>query len=71
MSNNKKFGYTTRIIRANLTKNGFPEEEFKDEDRIKWIGGTGLGAKILWKEVPRGVSWDDLDNLVNTPWKTT
>jgi len=62
MSDDKKFGYTTRILRANLTKNEFSEEEFNEKDRIKWIGGTGLGAKILWEEVPRGVSWDDPDN---------
>jgi len=38
------------------------EEEFCQEDREKWIGGTGLGAKILWEEVPRGISWNDPDN---------
>src|SRR5205823_7045537 len=27
-----------------------------------WLGGTGLGAKILYDEVPAGVEWDDPDN---------
>jgi len=62
MPQNSEFGYTARILRVNLTKKESCEEEFKFEDRIKWIGGTGLGAKILWEEVPRGVAWDGPEN---------
>jgi aldehyde:ferredoxin oxidoreductase len=62
MKKDKNFGYTTKILRIDLKKREYYEEEFKCEDRIKWIGGTGLGAKILLEEIPRGVSWDDPDN---------
>jgi aldehyde:ferredoxin oxidoreductase len=62
MPSNPSFGYVGRILRVNLTTRESSEEEFRLEDRIKWIGGTGFGAKILWEEVPRGVSWDDSDN---------
>lgn len=58
------FGYTTRILRVDLTRKEMSEEEFSQEDRKKWIGGTGLGAKILWEEVPQGVSWNDPHNLL-------
>ena len=27
-----------------------------------YLGGAGLGAKILWEEVPAGVNWDDPEN---------
>ena len=56
------FGYTTRILRVSLTRKEISEEEFKYEDRRKWVGGTGLGAKVLWEEVGQGVTWDDPDN---------
>jgi aldehyde:ferredoxin oxidoreductase len=62
MMKDKTFGSTGKILRVDLTKRECSEEEFTHEDRVKWIGGTGLGAKILWEEVPRGVSWDDPDN---------
>jgi len=62
MPKDNTFGYTTKILRINLTNNKITEEEFRYEDRIKWIGGTGLGAKILCEEVPKGVTWDDPDN---------
>lgn len=62
MPKGKEFGYSTRILRVNLTKHELSEEEFDHDNRLKWIGGTGLGAKILWEEVPAGVSWDDPDN---------
>ena len=55
-------GYMGRILRVNLTRRESSEEEFDLEDRRKWIGGTGFGAKILWEEVPSKVSWDDPDN---------
>lgn len=62
MLGDKEFGYTTKILRVDLTKRAFHEEEFKYADRIRWIGGTGLGAKILWEEVPVGIAWNDPAN---------
>jgi len=57
-------GYATRILRVNLTKKEISEDRFKQEDREKWIGGTGLGAKILWEEVREGISWKDPANRI-------
>jgi aldehyde:ferredoxin oxidoreductase len=37
-------------------------EPFEASDRRKWIGGAGLGAKILWDEVPPEAEWDHPDN---------
>lgn len=56
------YGYTQRVLRVDLTKRELSDEEFKHDDRVKWIGGTGLGAKILWEEVHEGVEWNDPDN---------
>lgn len=55
-------GYIGKILRVNLTRGNISEEEYSKRDREKWIGGTGLGAKILWEEVPKEVSWDSADN---------
>jgi aldehyde:ferredoxin oxidoreductase len=62
MLRNTKIGYTAKILQVDLTKREFYGEEFKHEDRIKRIGGAGLGAKIFWEEVPTGVSWHDPNN---------
>jgi len=62
MPQEHKYGYTGKIIRIDLAKKQIYQEDFKQDDRIIWIGGTGLGTKILWEEVPKGVSWDDPDN---------
>ena len=62
MRTKKTCGYTTKLLRVNLTSGNMSKEEYAQEDREKWIGGTGLGAKILWEEVPKGVSWDGADN---------
>ena len=56
------YGYTTRILRVHMTEKELSEEEFTPEDRRAWIGGTGLGAKILWEEVTQGISWDEPGN---------
>lgn len=58
----EKYGYNGRIIRIDLTKRAVYQEDFHHGDRITWVGGTGFGAKILWEEVPEGVSWNDPDN---------
>ena len=62
MASNSTPGYAGRILRVDLTRRKSSVEEFRLEDRIKWIGGTGFGAKILWEEVPSKVSWDDPHN---------
>ena len=58
----KLCGYTGKILRVDLSTGKNWIEDLDDSILSKWIGGTGLGAKILWKEVPREVSWDSVEN---------
>jgi len=41
------FAYAGQILRVDLSSGKTWTEPFEAEDRRKWIGGTGLGAKIL------------------------
>jgi aldehyde:ferredoxin oxidoreductase len=55
-------GYTTKVLRVDLSREQI-SEEYLDEDTLKkYIGGVGLGAKYLYEEVPPGTAWDAPDN---------
>lgn len=56
------FAYAGQILRVDLSSGKTWTEPFEAEDRRKWIGGTGLGAKILWEEVPPEAGWDHPEN---------
>jgi aldehyde:ferredoxin oxidoreductase len=55
-------GYVGRILRVDLDKG--KTERFTVSESIlrQFIGGTGLGAKILYDEVPPGTKWSDPQN---------
>ena len=56
-------GWTGKILRVDLTTG-----EISSEDTMKYkdfLGGTGLGYKVLWDEVPAGTkAWDPENRLV-------
>ncbi|MBI2865394.1 MAG: hypothetical protein HYX94_12645 [Chloroflexi bacterium] len=55
-------GYEGRVLRVDLG-NGEIATETIDADTMRmFVGGTGLGAKILYEEVPPGVEWSDPGN---------
>jgi aldehyde:ferredoxin oxidoreductase len=55
-------GYMGRLAEVNLSS-GCVKEEVLDEATVKkWVGGAGLGAKILLEEVPPGIEWDSPEN---------
>ena len=56
--------YTLRILRLDLTQGTVAEELIDGETTARWVGGTGLGMKYLWEEVPAGVKWSDPENLL-------
>jgi aldehyde:ferredoxin oxidoreductase len=60
----KLFGYAGKLLRVDLTNEKITEEVLDEETARKYIGGTGLGAKYLYDEVPAGVEWFDADNLM-------
>ncbi|NJE13860.1 aldehyde ferredoxin oxidoreductase family protein [Thermococcus sp. LS2] len=49
------FGYMGQILRIDLTNKKATVEPLKEEVVKKFIGGRGLGAKILWDELSPGV----------------
>src|SRR5919197_695211 len=55
-------GIMGRILRVDLTTETIRVEPLSAHTARMWLGGTGLGAKILYEEVPAGVEWDDPEN---------
>lgn len=56
-------GYTGKILRVNLTKKTIKEEPLPDESVLrKYIGGLGLGLRMLYAEVPPNVKPLDPEN---------
>jgi len=45
------FGWTGKIIRVNLTEGSIKVENLKIKDAYEYLGGRGLGVKILFDEV--------------------
>ncbi len=44
-------GWTGKILRVNLTKRKTAIQEFNSEFALKWLGGRGFAARILWDEL--------------------
>jgi len=58
------YGYAGRILRVNLSENQFSTENESPAFLRKYVGGAGLGSKVLYDEVPPGVPWSDPENRV-------
>lgn len=57
-------GYCNRFIRVNLTEKSWSVESLSEELLRKYIGGSGLGAKLLYDEVAPGVDPLGPDNKI-------
>ena len=57
-------GYAGKILRVDLTNERITEEILDNETLRKYVGGTALGAKFLYEEVPPGVEWSDPENRI-------
>ncbi len=55
-------GFTGKILRVDLTNKLTKVENLTEEVLRKYMGGTGLGIKILYEEVPPGTEWSDAEN---------
>jgi len=58
----KLYGYAGKLLRVDLTNEQITEETLDEETVRKYVGGTGIGAKYLYGEVPAGVEWSDEAN---------
>jgi aldehyde:ferredoxin oxidoreductase len=57
-------GYTGRVLRVDLNREQISQESLDNETLRKYIGGTGLGTKYLYEEVPPGVEWSNAENRI-------
>jgi len=55
-------GYAGKILRVDLGGERSWTEALTLEDCRFWVGGVGIGAKILYDEVPPPVGWDHPEN---------
>ena len=55
-------GYMGKTLRVDLTRGSIHEEPIEESILRKYIGGAGLGAYYLYKEVPPEVGWSDPEN---------
>ena len=50
-----KGGYLQKLLRVDLSKKEMSEERVHPELLYHYIGGTGLGVRILWDEERSGI----------------
>jgi aldehyde:ferredoxin oxidoreductase len=62
MPSNPQGGYTGTILRVDLSSKKIIPEKWDAKTMADYVGGTGLGAKILYQEVPQGIEWNDPEN---------
>ena len=55
-------GYAGRMLRVDLGSGQTSDAVFDEATLRKWVGGSGIGAKILYDEVSPEVPWDDPEN---------
>jgi len=64
MSKKSVCGYVGKFLRVDLSREKLSPVVF-DEDTLRmYIGGSGIGAKILYDEVPPSIRWSDPSNRV-------
>lgn len=64
MKKTELWGYMGKVLRVNLTNGSIQEESLDPEVAEKYLGGSGFGAEVLYREVPPGVEWDDPENRI-------
>ncbi len=57
-------GYAGKILRINLSDHTYKTEELDKDKALKYIGGRGLGSRIMAEEVPPTVDAFDPENKV-------
>ena len=62
MASQNIHGYAGKLLRADLTKEEFKDVTYDEDTLRNYLGGTALGAKILYDEVAPAVKWSDPEN---------
>ncbi len=56
-------GYMGKILRVDLSQGTISEESLPNQTVLRnYLGGTGLGVRLMYDEVPAGLDWSDPDN---------
>ncbi|HEX2173114.1 MAG TPA: aldehyde ferredoxin oxidoreductase C-terminal domain-containing protein [Dehalococcoidia bacterium] len=55
-------GYAGQILRVDLSSERIWTEPIDETTARRYVGGAGLGARILYDEVPPEANWDDPEN---------
>ena len=55
-------GYANRIVRVDLSGGKITQEERKEDLIRNYIGGIGIGVRVVYDEVPPGVDALDPEN---------
>jgi aldehyde:ferredoxin oxidoreductase len=55
-------GYAGKLLRVDLTHEQISDVVFDEDSLRKYIGGAGIGAKILYEEVPPETDWASPEN---------
>lgn len=64
MVESKINGYAGKFLRVDLTLEQLSDVFFDEETLRKFIGGTGIGIKILYEEVLPELNWSDPENRI-------
>jgi aldehyde:ferredoxin oxidoreductase len=64
MVSNASYGYAGGVLRVDLSHGSITEEKLDESMLRRYLGGTGLGAKYLYENVPPGVAWNDQQNVL-------
>ena len=57
-------GYTGKVLRVDLTAGKFGEAKIEEDLLKKYLGGSSLGARILYDELDPSVGAIDPENLL-------
>ena len=55
-------GYAGQLLRVNLSTGKTWAQPWGEDEQRDWVGGVGIGAKVLWEEVPAKAHWDHPEN---------
>jgi len=56
-------GYAGKYLRVKLTDDSLVDEVYDEATLRRHLGGTGMGAKVLYEEVPRDIEFSDPRNV--------
>jgi len=57
-------GFAGKYLRVDLTEGKLGDQVFDEATQRKYLGGVGMGSKILYEEVPPDSDWSDPANRV-------